>query len=300
MMAASQRDVSSKVLAFEGLLPSYYNHKNFLSFVRQLNFYGFKKVKGGASRSESSDSWEEFMHPQFRQGRRDLLVSIKRQKDGGHLKRKQDDLRKSDILNTLAVEVGSMRVDLEMANGKLDDVLSLLSGITGTKQPGELSVQQHQSMRGDDGRGGSDRSSSVHGGFGRWGAGVGGGGDTGQRCLGAYAHSEQLDGSSAPRFHTDQQRRQEWQGHVAFPHSRWPCPAEQYPEENNEHNQMRHHVGQAQQTLPPLAAVTARASEVALTVPSYHLLPPMYRSRSRRDSDNSLGPSEHEQGGEDR
>lgn len=50
---------------------------------------GFKKVKGGASRSESSDSWEEFMHPQFRQGRRDLLVSIKRQKDGGHLKRKQ-------------------------------------------------------------------------------------------------------------------------------------------------------------------------------------------------------------------
>lgn len=25
---------------FEGLLPSYYNHKKFLSFVRQLNFYG--------------------------------------------------------------------------------------------------------------------------------------------------------------------------------------------------------------------------------------------------------------------
>lgn len=29
-----------QVQVFEGLLPSYYNHKNYLSFVRQLNFYG--------------------------------------------------------------------------------------------------------------------------------------------------------------------------------------------------------------------------------------------------------------------
>ncbi|CAM9252377.1 unnamed protein product, partial [Ectocarpus fasciculatus] len=289
-----------QVLAFEGLLPSYYNHKNFLSFVRQLNFYGFKKVKGGASRSESSDSWEEFMHPQFRQGRRDLLVSIKRQKDGGHLKRKQDDLRKLDILNTIVVDVGSMRDDLEMANGKLDDVLSLLSGTPRTKQPGKLFARQHQGMRGDDDRvigGGS--SSSMRGGFGRWGAEVGGGG-TDQRYLGTYAHGEHLDGSSAPRFHADQRRRQEWQGHEVFPHPRCPSPAEQYPPENNEHDQMRYHGAQPQPTLPPLAAVTALASEVAPARPPYHLLPPMYRSRSRRDSDNSLRPSEHEQGGEDR
>lgn len=68
---------------------------------------GFKKVKGGSSsrpRSiggtaageggaavgvKDSESWEEFRHPQFRRGRRDLLVGIKRQKDGGRLKRKR-------------------------------------------------------------------------------------------------------------------------------------------------------------------------------------------------------------------
>lgn len=65
---------------------------------------GFKKVKGvGSSRSKlipgttqgaaaarrdgNLDSWEEFAHPLFRRGRRDLLVGIKRQKDSGRLKR---------------------------------------------------------------------------------------------------------------------------------------------------------------------------------------------------------------------
>ena len=80
---------------------------------------GFKKIKGRSrmsSRSKSTDhgdaygdgaaaaaaaaagaapteseSWEEFRHPQFRRGRRDLLVGIKRQKDSGRLKRKRGE-----------------------------------------------------------------------------------------------------------------------------------------------------------------------------------------------------------------
>lgn len=73
--------------------------------LRCLPYPGFKKMKGRtSSRSRSADSathggaaatpkkvesWEEYAHPQFRRGRRDLLVGIKRRKDCGRLKRQR-------------------------------------------------------------------------------------------------------------------------------------------------------------------------------------------------------------------
>ena len=43
----------------------------------------------GETEAEEEESWAEFRHPQFRRGRRDLLVGITRQKDSGRVKRKQ-------------------------------------------------------------------------------------------------------------------------------------------------------------------------------------------------------------------
>lgn len=75
-----------------------------LCFLRPV----FKKVKREASSSRSrstidtsadmqaaatavneSHSWQEFKHPQFRRGRMDLLVGIKRQEDVARLKRRK-------------------------------------------------------------------------------------------------------------------------------------------------------------------------------------------------------------------
>lgn len=60
----------------EKVIPTVYKHNNFSSFVRQLNFYGFKKIKSDLSSIENP-LWE-FTHPSFLKGSPELLSEIKR------------------------------------------------------------------------------------------------------------------------------------------------------------------------------------------------------------------------------
>jgi len=129
----------------------YFKHSNFSSFARQLNFYGFRKLRSdpilAADVDPSTSCYVRFYHEKFQRGQPELLQQIKRAtKAEQHSKDDIDSLReevcglKDQLRNTvtdydrkLAELSYECNRRISSMNAEYDKLLALVTSALGPK-----------------------------------------------------------------------------------------------------------------------------------------------------------------------